>query len=49
MKQMIVLCFLFIIGACSTTFKEEGVQDSAQHTRNGEINFGGNSSVQVTH
>lgn len=48
MKQMIVLCFLFIIGACSTTFKE-GIQDSAQHTRNGEINFGGNSSVQVTH
>lgn len=49
MKQITILCFLLIIGACSTTIKEVVIQDSAQHTSNGEINLGGNTSVQVTY
>ena len=49
MKQIAILCFLLILGACSTTPKEVVIQDSAQHTSNGEITLGGNSSAQVTY
>ena len=47
LQYIIVLIFVFLMVACSTTFKQENDENSAQNAENREITLHGKSSIQV--